>query len=194
MFKRNTFCSLIHVHMYTCVRIKKYLTAVEWLKRVKKYLHVINYSFFIAYFGAANALGRFFFGMIGDFEKIDRIFLFNTITVALGIIIALSNYALTYSTTVICLSVFGFIQGGYASLYTIMMIDLFGMDRLNNVFGLATLFVGIASTIGPPLIGLTVNDKVPFPYFDGLWVTAGLTVAAGVFQYLIPCLRSRGGS
>lgn len=121
----------------------------------------------------------------------DRVFLFNTVTVALGIIIAISNYTLTYTTTVICISAFGFVQGGYASLYTIIVIDLFGLERVNNAFGMGTLFAGVASTIGPPLIGLAVKEGSSYPYFKGLWICAALTVIAGLFQYLLPYLRDR---
>lgn len=36
---------------------------------------------------------------------------------------------------------------------SVVLVDLLGLDKLTNAFGLLLLFQGIASVIGPPIIG-----------------------------------------
>lgn len=46
-----------------------------------------------------------------------------------------------------------YILAGYISLTSIILVDLFGLDKLTNAFGLLILFRGAAAIIGSPLAG-----------------------------------------
>lgn len=43
--------------------------------------------------------------------------------------------------------------GTYVSLTSVVLVDLLGLEKLTNAFGLILLFQGIASIVGPPFIG-----------------------------------------
>lgn len=51
-------------------------------------------------------------------------------------------------------TVFGFTIGAYVGLTSVVLVDLLGLERLTNAFGLLLLFQGIASLIGPPFAGM----------------------------------------
>lgn len=48
---------------------------------------------------------------------------------------------------------FGFSTGAYVGLTSVITVDLFGLDKLTNAFGMVLLFQGIASFVGPPIAG-----------------------------------------
>lgn len=50
-------------------------------------------------------------------------------------------------------TVFGFTIGAYVGLTSVVLVDLLGLEKLTNAFGLLLLFQGVASLIGPPLAG-----------------------------------------
>lgn len=50
--------------------------------------------------------------------------------------------------------VFGFTIGAYVGLTSVILVDLLGLDKLTNAFGILLLFQGIASFAGPPLAGM----------------------------------------
>lgn len=50
-------------------------------------------------------------------------------------------------------SVFGFTIGAYVGLTSVILVDLLGLEKLTNAFGILLLFQGIASLVGPPLAG-----------------------------------------
>lgn len=52
-------------------------------------------------------------------------------------------------------TVFGFTIGAYVGLTSVVLVDLLGLEKLTNAFGLLLLFQGVASLIGPPLAGKT---------------------------------------
>lgn len=48
----------------------------------------------------------------------------------------------------------------FSSLRTIICIELLGLEKLSNAFGMMTLCMGIAALIGPPFAG---------KYYLNLW-------------------------
>lgn len=60
---------------------------------------------------------------------------------------------MNFFTLSIYASVFGFTIGAYVGLTSVILVDLLGLDKLTNAFGLLLLFQGIASFIGPPIGG-----------------------------------------
>lgn len=49
--------------------------------------------------------------------------------------------------------VYGSTIGAYVGLTSVILVDLLGLDKLTNAFGILLLFQGIASLIGPPIAG-----------------------------------------
>ena len=43
--------------------------------------------------------------------------------------------------------------GVYVGLTSIVLVDLLGLDKLTNSFGLLLMFQGVATLIGPPIAG-----------------------------------------
>lgn len=46
-----------------------------------------------------------------------------------------------------------FLPAVFASLRSILVVDLLGLEKLTNAFGLLLLFQGVAAAIGAPLAG-----------------------------------------
>lgn len=53
----------------------------------------------------------------------------------------------------VCSGMFGATVGVYVSLTSVILVDLLGLDKLTNAFGLLLLFQGVATVIGPPIVG-----------------------------------------
>lgn len=80
-----------------------------------------------------------------------------------------------------------FFSAGYISLTSIILVDLLGLDKLTNAFGLLILFRGAAAIVGSPLAGAlldaTKGYEVPF------YVAGGLFAVSAVTSFLAPCLK-----
>ena len=65
----------------------------------------------------------------------------------------LSNFCYDYTSQAVYCVIFGITSGAYVGLTSVVLVDLLGLDKLTNAFGLLLLFQGIASVIGSPFIG-----------------------------------------
>jgi MCP family monocarboxylic acid transporter-like MFS transporter 14 len=84
-------------------------------------------------------------------------------------------------------SVFGFTIGAYVGLTSVILVDLLGLEKLTNAFGLLLLFQGIASLIGPPMAGALYD--ITSSYNPGFYL-AGITIClSGVILFLIPPIQ-----
>ena len=66
---------------------------------------------------------------------------------------ALSAFCTDFVTLALYAAVFGFTIGAYVGLTSVILVDLLGLDKLTNAFGLLLLFQGVATLIGPPIAG-----------------------------------------
>lgn len=55
------------------------------------------------------------------------------------------------------------VSGAYVSLTSVILVDLLGLEKLTNAFGILLLFQGVASFMGPPIIGEIF--VIAFDYF-----------------------------
>ncbi len=58
------------------------------------------------------------------------------------------------TSLIIYAALFGFTLSTYVCLTSVLLVDLLGLDRLTNAFGLLLLFQGVATLVGPPIAGM----------------------------------------
>ena len=58
-----------------------------------------------------------------------------------------------YAGQVIYATLYGVTSAAYVLLTTLVLADLLGADKFTNAFGLLLLFQGVATFIGPPIVG-----------------------------------------
>ena len=98
-------------------------------------------------------------------------------------------------------------SAAYVLLTTLVLADLFGPEKFANSFGLLLLFQGVATIIGPPIVGepetlasshimffiITVSSGFMFDaynsYNEGLILMGAFIALSGLMLYPIPCIR-----
>lgn len=100
---------------------------------------------------------------------------------------ALSVYCSDFNTLAVYAVVFGFTIGAYVGLTSVILVDLLGLDSLTNAFGILLLFQGIASFVGPPIVGLLYD--VWISYTPGFIFAGSMIAISGLMLYPIPALQ-----
>jgi len=144
-------------------------------------------SMLIAIIGLANTIGRIILGYVSDKPWINRLWLYNSALTICGIATALSALCVDYNSLAIYAAVFGATIGAYVGLTSVVLVDLLGLDKLTNAFGLLLLFQGIASFIGPPIAG-RLRD-VTDSYDAGFYVAGCMIAISGVMLFSIPFVQ-----
>ena len=55
---------------------------------------------------------------------------------------------------------YGITSAAYVLLTTLVLADLLGPDKFTNAFGLLLLFQGVATFIGPPVVGKIISTRI----------------------------------
>lgn len=63
------------------------------------------------------------------------------------------SFSMLCTSTIICNRMLQFHAAVFASLRSIIVVDLVGLEKLTNAFGLLLLFQGMAAAVGSPVAG-----------------------------------------
>ncbi|XP_067143318.1 monocarboxylate transporter 12-like [Centruroides vittatus] len=144
-------------------------------------------SYLISVIGIFNTLGRIIFGYISDKCGQNRLWLYIGSLAVCGFSISLSTFYFNYIQMIIFSAIFGLFYGAYISLLPIILVDLFGLEKLTDSFGFVLFFQGIASFFGIPITGWLYDQTGSFEpgfLFSGISVLLSSFVmfATPVFQ------------
>lgn len=147
-----------------------------------------NYSsYLLSVIGIANTVGRIILGYLSDKPWVNRLWVYNLCLTACGISTVLSAFCYDFLTFSIYASTYGFTIGAYVGLTSVILVDLLGLNKLTNAFGLLLLFQGIASLLGPPIAGWLYDA---LNSYNPGFIVAGVTIAiSGVILFVIPPMQ-----
>ncbi|GAU87242.1 hypothetical protein RvY_00124 [Ramazzottius varieornatus] len=160
------------------------------IDRAEKEYHIEKSmaAWLVSAIGIGNIFGRLGFGLLSDFKWVNRLALYNVAVTVAGVAMFVSVWCRTFVTLAIFAAVFGIFIGAFVTLTPVILVDLFGLERLTNAFGILLLFQGIASFVGPPIAGYL---KEVTGDYDSAFLVFGLMMAAsGAMLFFIPCLRT----
>ncbi|CAD5118412.1 DgyrCDS7122 [Dimorphilus gyrociliatus] len=108
--------------------------------------------------GACNTVGRIIAGWLSDRPWISSMILHNAALLIAGITTMFLPFIKSFIFLNIYSALYGLCVATFIALRSIVLVDLLGVQRLTNAFGILLLFQGIATVIGTP-IGGAIKDK-----------------------------------
>ncbi|CAD5234437.1 unnamed protein product [Bursaphelenchus xylophilus] len=161
-------------------------------------LNKVDAATTVTAYGIANIMGRMVFGMICD-RKLpfkygkdtarNRLWIYNLTLIFCGIascfVFLMDDF---YSFVSYCFF-FGFTISSYVCLTSVVLVDLVGVDRLTNAFGLLLLVQGVATVVGPPIAG-SMYDLTK--RYDWTFFFCGVCLfVSGAIMYAVPYIRKK---
>eukprot|EP00090_Calanus_glacialis_P045682 TRINITY_DN8647_c0_g1_i7.p1 TRINITY_DN8647_c0_g1~~TRINITY_DN8647_c0_g1_i7.p1 ORF type:complete len:613 (-),score=103.83 TRINITY_DN8647_c0_g1_i7:379-2217(-) len=144
-------------------------------------------AFLLSVIGISNTASRLILGWLSDRSWINRLYLYNSCLVVCGVSMALSPFCSSYNLQAVYCAIFGITSGAYVGLTSVVLVDLLGLEKLTNAFGLLLMFQGIASVIGPPVIG-ALYDSIG-DYDAGFYFAGSMIFLSGAMLFAIPALQ-----
>lgn len=112
-----------------------------------------NAVFFISSIGIANTIARILFGWLSSFEGVNALHLNNIFITAGGLATMLSGYYMEIYQQYVYTAVFGLACACFSALRSIIVVDLLGLEKLTNAYGIILLLQG-------KFVLLTINPKI----------------------------------
>lgn len=92
-----------------------------------------------------------------------------------------------YIGQLIYANLYGVTSAAYVLLTTLVLADLLGADKFTNAFGLLLLFQGVATFIGPPIVGFMFDA---YNSYNPGFIVMGLMISlSGLILYPIPYIK-----
>lgn len=146
-------------------------------------------AFLLSVIGITNTFGRLLFGWLSDRPGVSAL-LVNNISIALtGVCVFCVPFCNTYTAIAADCTLFGLFVSAYICLTSIILVELLGLDKLTNAFGLLSLFRGGSCMVGPPIAGslydLTGSYDLPF-YIAGV-----LLMISSALSFMVPLVSKQ---
>lgn len=145
---------------------------------IKKGISRDDGAFLISIIGIANTVSRVACGWVSDQPWADSLLINNVALIIGGVTTMLIPVCTNYWSMCLASMIFGMCIAVFVSLRSIIMVDLIGLDRLTNAFGLVTMCQGFSSFIGAPAAGALYDATKTY---TASFVLAGATLTlAGI--------------
>lgn len=138
-------------------------------------------AFLISIIGIANTVGRVAVGFVSDLQWVDCLLINNLALVLGGAVTCLVPFLKAYALFAAYAFVFGTAIAVFVSLRSIIMVELMGLQKLTNAFGLVIMCQGISSFIGAPIAGYL--SDVTGDYSFSFYVAGIVMGLAGVICF-----------
>ena len=92
-------------------------------------------------------------GYLGDHPCINVTTFYNVTIAIAGVFVALIPHTFAFTTIALFHAAYGFFSSSNFALTTVILVELLGMDRLTDAFGIVSMSQGIANLLGPPIAG-----------------------------------------
>ncbi|KAK0077459.1 hypothetical protein PV325_003938 [Microctonus aethiopoides] len=107
----------------------------------------------VSVIGIANTVGRVACGLASSLPGVDALIVNNIFISISGIVTIISGLSGTKEYQYFYCASFGLSVSVFAALRSILVVELVGLEKLTNAFGLLLLFQGIAASVGAPIAG-----------------------------------------
>ncbi|KAL3981924.1 Major Facilitator Superfamily protein [Acanthocheilonema viteae] len=146
-------------------------------------------SYLLMIIGIVNIFGRVLCGLISDLPKVDPLFVHNLGVIIGGIATCTVPLLTQYWMYVVYTIPFAWSVACFSSLRAIICIELLGLEKLSNAFGMMMLCMSIAALIGPPLAALFKDLSGNFNL--SFYVMGALLTLSGVLCIPLRIIKSR---
>ncbi|XP_053606450.1 monocarboxylate transporter 3-like [Plodia interpunctella] len=143
-------------------------------------------NLFLTVIGTANAIGRLVMGALAT--KYDPLKLYIMACVISGLATILSSLSYDVYYQYGYCTIFGFFISSFASLRSIVIVSLYGLDKLTNATGILLLFQGCGSLISTPMAGML---KENFNYDISFYVAGTAILLGGIMGCFIKILANK---
>ncbi|XP_029662202.1 monocarboxylate transporter 11 isoform X5 [Formica exsecta] len=150
-------------------------------RAIKANIDASTAMFLVSVIGIGNTIGRIVCGLASSLPGVNALVVNNMFISVGGLVTILSGISLTEGYQFFYAASFGLSISVFASLRSILVVDLLGLEKLTNAFGLLLLFQGVAATVGAPLAGAFMDATGS--YDASFYLSGSLMLVSAVICY-----------
>ncbi|XP_063713419.1 monocarboxylate transporter 9-like isoform X2 [Symsagittifera roscoffensis] len=177
LLKRKSFSLLVFATV--CTMMALFIPFVYLASYAEQEANVLlsESSTLMVILGLSNTFGRLLAGFLSDNPWVDPLMMNNVALMIAGAFTMFVPLFKSYYLLVGYVIVFGCGVATFVCLRTIILDNIFGIEYLNNSFGIMLLFHGLAAVVGSPAAGMLFDYTGSYTYT--FVVSGGLMTFSG---------------
>ncbi|XP_033737329.1 monocarboxylate transporter 12-like [Pecten maximus] len=144
-------------------------------------------SLMVAIIGTLHTIGNVLYGYLGDRDWINRAYLYCISMILCGATLSFVPLFTTFIPSTILAGMFGLLSAAAEALCSVIIVDILGIDKLTDAFGIMMFLQGTANLIGPPFAGWLYD--VYGTYDRTFWSAGVCIIIAGCVFVVVPLWR-----
>ncbi|KAF8782372.1 Monocarboxylate transporter 14 like protein [Argiope bruennichi] len=189
LFKNYVFCVFSVFSFLYYFGISSPTVYVFHLATDLKIATKLEASFLISIMGIANTIAKIIFGLWADRASLSVLNIYIICLFVNGISTTMISLINEYYQIALYSFVFETTWGATIALTSILLVDLLGLDKLSNAYGLYLLVTGISTSAGAPVTGILYN--ITGSYNLGFYLAGGFTIIGTLLLLIIPSVQRR---
>lgn len=152
----------------------------------------LHASYLVSIAGFCDGTSRIVSGVLLDMKSVKeyRIYIYNAVLFLVGFVSIAVPHLDTFAELAILCAIYGLLVGAYICQKSVVIVDILGVKKLVNSFGLLICFQGIGMFLGPPIAGFFKDANGTYDtgfYFGGasMFVGACVLATANVIHYIM---------
>lgn len=143
-------------------------------------------AFFVSVIGISNAIGKISLSVLSLKIEALKIYSVSIIIAGTSTIAFTLSYNLVYQY--ICSAIYGFFISSLGATKSIVLVSLYGLDKLTNSTGILLIFIGLGNLLSTPLAGLL---KETFGYNTAFCASGIFLTIGGIFTIPIRTIAKK---
>ncbi|KAL5019054.1 hypothetical protein ScPMuIL_004776 [Solemya velum] len=131
--------------------------------------------------GILHVVGNLLYGYAGDRESVNKQIVYSISLILCGVILSFIPTTTNYLALAVISGFYGLFSAATEALCSVIIVDILGLDRLNDAYGYIMFLQGVANLIGPPVAGLLYDISGSY---DNTFLAAGNCLALAGVGYL----------
>ncbi|VDI12055.1 Hypothetical predicted protein [Mytilus galloprovincialis] len=135
-----------------------------------------------------HTFGILLYGFLGDRKQINRRYLYSGSLLLTGAVVAIVPLFTTFLPCTILAGLFGLFSASTEVLTSLIIVDILGIDKLSDAYGVVLFLQGVSSLVGPPVVGWLYDSYS----YDKTFYSAGCCICiSGIIVFLTSLKRTR---
>ncbi|XP_071130601.1 monocarboxylate transporter 9-like [Mytilus edulis] len=146
-------------------------------------------SYMVAVIGISHTLGNLLYGFLGDRKQINRRYLYSGSLLLTGVVLIIVPLFTTFLPCTILAGLFGLLSASAEALTSVIIVDILGIDKLTDAYGVVMFLQGVSNLVGPPVAGWLYDTSGSY---DKTFYSAGSCISiSGIIVFLTSLIKQK---
>ncbi|XP_067937688.1 monocarboxylate transporter 12-like [Watersipora subatra] len=152
-------------------------------KAIEMGISLADGAFILSLMGILNTAGRLLLSLLANIPGVSVLLVNNVAITLAGVSVITLPFCTDFLSMTVVVCSYAFLIASYSCLFTVIICNLVGLEKLTNVLSFLNLLKGVTAIVGPPLLGklFDLTGKYDMTMYTG----GAFIMLSGLMQFTL---------